>query len=253
MKKIVINTSLLLMLSSSLMASSINSEQKSSTWYKDAQNIINARIKTIQNNHKAKNIILFVGDGMGVSTITAARILDGQNKGHTGEENMLSFDKFPYSGLVKTYNTDSQTADSAGTMTAMVTGVKTKKGVLSISEFSNRSDCNGSKGHEVKTILEIAEEMKKSTGIVSTARLTHATPAATFAHSADRDWEHKAQGDCKDIAKQFVDFSYGDGIDVAMGGGRREFMPKGAKKVEGKSGKREDGGRFKRRMEEKIS
>lgn len=132
MKKIVINTALLLMLSSSLMASSINSEQKSSTWYKDAQNILNAKIKTIQNNHKAKNIILFIGDGMGVSTITAARILDGQNKGHTGEENSLSFDKFPYSGLVKTYNTDSQTADSAGTMTVMVTGVKTKKGVLSI-------------------------------------------------------------------------------------------------------------------------
>lgn len=241
MKKIVLNTGLLVMLSSSLISSSINSEQKSSIWYQDAQNILNAKIKAIQNNNKAKNIILFIGDGMGVSTVTAARILDGQNKGFTGEENSLSFDKFPFTGLVKTYNTDSQTADSAGTMTAMVTGVKTKKGVLSISEFSNRSDCQGSKGHEVKTILEIAEELNKSTGIISTARLTHATPAATFAHSADRDWEHKAEGSCKDIAKQFVDFSYGDGIDVAMGGGRREFMPKGSKKVEGKSGKREDG------------
>lgn len=189
----------------------------------------------------AKNIILFIGDGMGVSTVTAARILEGQQQGGYGEEHMLSFDKFPITGLSKTYNSDSQTPDSAGTMSAMVTGVKTRIGVLSISEDVNRGDCNASKDHNMTTILELAEDQNMSTGIVSTARLTHATPAALYAHSADRNWEHSAGGDCKDIATQFVEFNHGDGIDVAMGGGRREFMPNNAPAVEGKSGKRTDG------------
>lgn len=240
MKNIVIVSTLATVLSTSAFCADINAEQKKSSWYKDAQNILHTKIEQRQKSSKAKNIILFVGDGMGVSTVTASRILDGQNKGNLGEENMLSFDNFPYSGLVKTYNTDSQTPDSAGTMTAMVTGVKTKKGILSISDASNRSDCEGSKGHEVKTIIEMAEELNKATGVISTARLTHATPAATYAHIPDRDWEHSAKGDCKDIAQQFIDFSYGDGIDVAFGGGRREFMPKNSIKVEGKSGKRTD-------------
>ena len=195
----------------------------------------------VTSRGSAKNVILFVGDGMGASTVTAARIFEGQQQGGSGEEHMLSFDKFPIAGLSKTYNTDSQTPDSAGTMTAMVTGVKSKKGVLSVSENTNYADCNSSKGHEVTTIIELAEEMNMSTGIVSTARLTHATPAALFAHSASRNWEHSAEGDCKDIAQQFVDFNHGDGIDVALGGGRREFMPKTAIPVEGKSGKRSDG------------
>jgi len=192
----------------------------------------------------AKNVILFVGDGMGVSTVTAARILDGQQKGGNGEENMLSFDKFPIAGLSKTYNSDSQTPDSAGTMSAMVTGVKTRIGVLAVSDAVDRGDCNASKLHPMTTIVELAEDMNMSTGIISTARLTHATPAALYAHSADRNWENnsKVVGDCKDIAAQFVEFSHGDGIDVALGGGRREFMPNDVNlTVEGKTGKRTDG------------
>jgi len=217
------------------------------TWFKAGVNYVDNKDvqEFIDTRGKAKNIILFVGDGMGVSTVTAARILDGQNKGATGEENMLSFDKFPVAGLAKTYNSDSQTPDSAGTMTAMMSGVKTKKGVLGISEVVNRSDCAGTKGHEVISALELAEDKGMSTGIISTARLTHATPAATYSHIADRNWENNSKlpegSTCKDIASQFIDFSYGDGIDVAMGGGRREFMPNDATEVEGKSGKRTDG------------
>ena len=66
-------------------------------------------------------MILFVGDGMGVSTVTAARILEGQLNGNYGEENELFFETFPNVALSKTYNTDSQVPDSAGTMAAMVT------------------------------------------------------------------------------------------------------------------------------------
>ena len=180
----------------------------------------------------AKNIILFVGDGMGISTVTASRILEGQNRGETGEENMLSFDNFPATGLAKTYNTNAQTPDSAGTMTAIASGVKTKIGMINVNDNALRANCASSKENHVMTLIEMAESKGLSTGIVSTARLTHATPAATYAHTPERKWENDSKlteeavlNGCKDIASQFLSFNYGDGIDVAMGGGRREFIP----------------------------
>lgn len=195
----------------------------------------------------AKNVILFVGDGMGISTVTAARILDGQNKGMMGEENQLSFDKFPFSGLAKTYNVDAQTPDSAGTMTAMMSGIKTDAGVLGVDENVVRGNCASTKGIEMITALELAEIAGKSTGVISTARITHATPAATYAKSADRDWEdisdmdianNPERANCEDIALQLVNFEANlearytgvdvDGIEVVMGGGRRHFLPKDA-------------------------
>ncbi len=190
----------------------------------------------------AKNVILFVGDGMGISTVTAARILDGQIKGMDGEENVLSFEAFPYAGLAKTYNVDAQTPDSAGTMTAMMSGVKTDVGVVGVDEDVERGECATVAGNELVTALELAELGGKATGIVSTARITHATPAATYAKSADRDWEDDSDmpeeaiaAGCIDIASQLVGFEAGlearfpgvdvDGIEVAMGGGRRHFLP----------------------------
>ncbi|GHE96155.1 alkaline phosphatase [Thalassotalea profundi] len=194
---------------------------------------------------KAKNVILFVGDGMGVSTVTAARILEGQTKGLMGEENQLSFDKFPFAGLVKTYNVDAQTPDSAGTMTAMMSGVKSDVGVIGVDENIVYGDCSTVSGNEMITALELAEIAGKSTGIISTARITHATPAATYAKSANRNWEDVSDmpqsaidGGCEDIASQLVNFEANlearyaginvDGIEVVMGGGRRHFLPKDA-------------------------
>ncbi|WP_440904934.1 alkaline phosphatase [Catenovulum sp. SX2] len=219
--------------------------QANSTWFKDAQ----AKIATKLNqdkSHKAKNVILFIGDGMGVSTLTAARILKGQKLGQLGEEGYLSFETFPYSGLSKTYNVNAQTPDSAGTMTAMMSGVKNDVGVVGLSEEATRGDCSSVAGRELVTALELAEIAGKSTGIISTARITHATPAATYAKSADRNWEDISDMDvannpersaCEDIASQLVNFEANlearfnvdvDGIEVAMGGGRRHFLPKDA-------------------------
>ncbi len=215
-------------------------------WYKDAsfrvsetQSVVD-RIKTARGS--AKNIILFVGDGMGMSTVTAARILDGQNKGQQGEENTLSFGDFPFSGLAKTYNVDAQTPDSAGTMTALISGVKTDKGVIGVDEDITRSDCSTVAGNELVTAIELAEIAGMSTGILSTARITHATPAAAYAKSADRNWEDVSDmpqeaidAGCEDIASQLVNFEANlesryagldvDGLDVVMGGGRRHFLP----------------------------
>ena len=65
---------------------------------------------------------------MGISTTTAARIFEGQSRGKTGEETVLSWEKFPYTALSKTYNTNAQIPDSAGTATAFASGVKTDAG-----------------------------------------------------------------------------------------------------------------------------
>ena len=138
---------------------------------------------------KAKNVILFLGDGMSLTTVAAARILEGQRKGRPGEENQLSWEEFPHTALSKTYNTDSQTPDSAGTMTAISTGVKTHMGAIGVSA-GPKDDCTGSLDKSLLTWLQLADSANLATGIVSTARLTHATPAATYAHSPNRNWEN---------------------------------------------------------------
>ena len=103
-----------------------------SAWYQNGQKaVLSASNKEINNTPgAAKNIILFVGDGMSMTTVTAARIYAGQQEGQPGEEYNLSFERFPWTGLSKTYNTNQQTSDSAGTMTAMITGIKTKAGFI---------------------------------------------------------------------------------------------------------------------------
>ena len=188
-------------------------------------------LATPQAGAEATNVILFVGDGMGVSTVTATRIFAGQQRGQPGEENYLPFEEFPHVALVKTYNVDAQVPDSAGTMTALVTGHKTRAGVLSVGPEVERGDCATSKQHELTTLLEEAERAGMKTGLVSTARITHATPAAAYAHSPDRNWEmtaampEQAREQCIDIARQLVEFAEGDGVDVTLGGGRGMFLP----------------------------
>ncbi|HEY5972034.1 MAG TPA: alkaline phosphatase [Pseudoxanthomonas sp.] len=180
-------------------------------------------------NGRAKNVILFLGDGMSLTTVAAARILEGQRKGNPGEENSLSWEQFPHTAFSKTYNTDSQTPDSAGTMTAITTGVKTHMGAIGVTA-GDRNDCADSLGKAALTWLELAGSAGLATGIVSTARLTHATPAATYAHAPDRNWENDtdlpasavARG-CTDIARQLVAPRFGTGPVVILGGGRSEY------------------------------
>jgi alkaline phosphatase len=181
---------------------------------------------------RAKNIIVFLGDGMSLTTVAAARIFEGQRNGGPGEENRLAWETFPATGLSKTYNTDSQTPDSAGTMSAIATGVKTRAGVLSIGQGAARKDCKGALAAPMLTLWELASSSGMATGAVTTARVTHATPAATFTHSPERNWEKDADmppeahaAGCVDIARQLVDTPYAQGFDVLMGGGRKNFMP----------------------------
>ncbi len=234
---------------SSPLRFSVKRPESRETWLRDGQAAIERTRKILSRKTKAKNVILFVGDGMGVATVSAARILDGQRRGESGEENFLSFERFPSVGLSKTYSVNQQTSDSAPTMSAIVTGIKTRDGVISVDQNVRSNDHTSVKGNEATSVLELAEKRGMSTGVVSTARLTHATPAACYSHSPERDWEadsnmNQAARDAKfpDIARQLIEFPYGDGLEVALGGGRSKFIPQTMEDPEdkGKKGERLD-------------
>jgi alkaline phosphatase len=187
---------------------------------------------------------------MSLTTVAAARILEGQQQGQSGEEHRLAWEDFPDTALSRTYNTDYQTPDSAGTMSAMATGAKTRMGVLSIGQQAARNDCKAALGAQLLTLWELAASSGMATGVVTTTRVTHATPGATFSHSANRNWENDTdlpaaarEAGCIDIARQMVESRFGTGPDVLMGGGRREFLPDTARDPEypDQSGSRGDG------------
>ncbi len=228
--------------------------REENAWFAAGRRQVAAAAPLVAESPTAKNVILFIGDGMGVATVTAARILEGQRQGATGEEHRLSFDAFPNVALSKTYNVDAQVSDSASTMTAMVSGTKTLTGVLGVDESIRRGDHTSVEDARVVTILEEAEERGLATGVVSTATVTHATPAGCYAHVPLRFWESDRRMSAEareagfpDIARQLVEFAdrggRGDGLEVALGGGRRHFLPAGRSDPEdaGRPGERVDG------------
>jgi alkaline phosphatase len=173
---------------------------------------------------QAKNVILFIGDGMGISTITATRIFDGQSKDMKGEENSLAFDNFENVALIKTYNTNAQVPDSAGTATAIMSGYKTNIGTINVRPGQKYEGCGSIPA--IKTLTDRSHSAGKSVGIVTTTRITHATPAAMFAHADNRNWESDNEvpkeakdAGCKSIAQQMVESE----AEIIMGGGTSKF------------------------------
>ncbi|MEZ5984119.1 MAG: alkaline phosphatase [Parvularculaceae bacterium] len=224
--------------------------QANDPYFAAGQSTLTARASVKPNKKRAKNVILFVGDGMDPTTVAASRIFDGQSRGEAGEENLLSFERFPYIAMSKTYTTSHQVADSAGTMAAMMTGVKTKSGVIAVTDAAEYDNCKSGIGAKALTVGELSEMAGLATGVVTTARLTHATPANVYSHAASREWESDADlseeaktNGCPDIASQLIDFPYGDGLEVAMGGGRAYFMTAEEHDPEypERSGRRRDG------------
>jgi alkaline phosphatase len=199
--------------------------------------------KTTQFRQRARNVIFFVGDGMGVSTVTATRVFS------VGVAGQLVMDQFPYTALSRTFSSDSITADSAPTMAAMMTGVNTNQSVLGFDESTEANDFNrDGDGEAPSTLLELAKARGMKAGAVSTARATHATPAATYAHVNHRDKEN-------DIALQSLPTAttynrrLGSGLDILMGGGRRFYVPSGVADEEGGIGSRTDGLDLRRQYE----
>lgn len=225
--------------------------QAEDSYFVEGREQLALQIERQPNTNQAKNVILFVVDGLSIPTITASRILEGQLQGVDGESNRLSFEELlPWSALSRTYTHDAQVADSAPTATAMVSGVKSVNGTIGVTQGIEVDVCASQAGNEVTTIFEQAEEAGLATGIVSTARITHATPAATFAKVAGRDWENDTnltdearENGCKDIAAQLIDWPAGDGFEVVFGGGRGNFMlaDQADPEDETQTGSREDG------------
>lgn len=142
-----------------------------------------------------KNIILMIGDGMGISQITAGMYANG---------NKLNLERCKVIGLIKTNSEDDLITDSAAGATAFATGKKTKNGKIS---QSMKDSIN------YKTFIEYAEENNKATGIVVTSTVTHATPACFYAHFPRR---YEAN---EPISAQFIN----SGVDVLIGGGEKYF------------------------------
>lgn len=180
-----------------------------------------------------KNVIFLLGDGMGMTTMTAARIYK------VGESGDLAIDTLPETAFVRTYSNNAQVTDSAPSMAAYMTGVKMNNEVVSMSADTSAFDVSTGKsyvsgadttcpatgnGTAVTTLLELAKAAGRGTGVVTTTRVTHATPAVTYAHICHRDGENN-------IAAQLIpggsgfNGSLADGVDVVLGGGRRHFVP----------------------------
>ncbi|NXS61940.1 PPBI phosphatase, partial [Brachypteracias leptosomus] len=225
-------------------------EEEPSFWNKQAAAAIESSFKIQPRIGQAKNLILFLGDGFGIPSITATRILRGQQKGKLGPETPLALDAFPYVALSKTYNVDRQVPDSAGTGTAYLCGVKGNYQTVGLSAAARHSQCNTTAGNEVISVLERARKAGKAVGIVTTTRVQHASPSGTYAHVVNRDWYADAsmpadarQQGCKDIAWQLV---HNVDINVILGGGRKYMTPVGTPDPEyptyaDQNGMREDG------------
>jgi alkaline phosphatase len=153
---------------------------------------------------RAKNVILFLADAGGLSTIAAASL-----HGY-GAPRRLYVQRMPYIGLSDTTTASQIVSDSAAGMTAIVTGEKTHNGVIAQSATAVRKKSDGA---PLKTILEHAEERGLATGVITNDALTGATPAATYAKANDR-------GMTAHIFQQIFTPRFGDGVDVMIGGGR---------------------------------
>ncbi|XP_053698670.1 alkaline phosphatase, tissue-nonspecific isozyme-like [Sabethes cyaneus] len=209
-------------------------------WINSGQLLLQEQLSKNQlNQGVAKNLIIFIADGMSITTQTATRVFMG------GEQMQLSFEQFPYVGLAKTYCINYQVSDSGCTASAILTGVKNNYGTIAVSGHVPLMNCERSLVNEnrLTSILKYAQEDGRATGIVTNTRLTHATPAVAYAVSGARYWEDDGEtpSGCVDIAKQLIYGEIGTNLTVAMGGGTRHFYPAGMTDVHGGPGRRQDG------------
>lgn len=153
--------------------SKVNSDELSTAfWKKIGTKIVTDNVKKEKNENIAKNIILFLGDGMGVRTSAATNA-------YLGDPNIaLSYEKLPFVGMSKTYCVDRQVPDSACTSTAYLCGVKANYGTVGVNANVPNSDCKAGQIEEnrVSSIAKWAIDAGKAAGIVTTTRVTHASP-----------------------------------------------------------------------------
>ncbi|KAK4874975.1 hypothetical protein RN001_014335 [Aquatica leii] len=219
-------------------------------WEINAKSTLTERLRRSINTNTAKNVILFLGDGMSISSLTAARIYLGQQNKKNGEETFLSFEKFPFSGLIKTYCVNAQVADSGCAATAYLCGVKANKATVGVTAATKLSDCEAmnNETNQVSSVAQLFQLAGKRTGFVTTTRVTHSSPAGLYAHIADKDWETDAKvtasgkdsKQCIDIAQQLIHGNIGRKLNVIFGGGRTSFLPNTVRDEDNNLGWRND-------------
>ncbi|CRL07741.1 CLUMA_CG020695, isoform A [Clunio marinus] len=183
---------------------------------------------------RVKNVILFVGDGMGLTTVTASRVHKKQKLDNF--EALLSFDEFPASAMIRTDTANTQISESAAAATALFCGVKTNFENLGVDITADHEICNNIDS-DTPSIISWAQNENLKTGFVTTTRITHATPAALYAHSRRHmEDDSKIDTTCKDIARQLIEDETGRRLNVIMGGGHRSFIPESESE-----GRRKDG------------
>ncbi|MFZ2472996.1 MAG: alkaline phosphatase [Methanothrix sp.] len=177
-------------------------------------------------NASAKDVILLIGDGMGFPQLTLARIEKAGENLSDYASTELFMDGMEQTGYVSTFSANSFVTDSAPAATAMATGHKTNNGVIGqdATAIPKKMD-----GKNLTTILEMAEKANLSTGLITTTRITHATPAAFYAHVDNRDNE-------SEIADQLAKSN----VEVILGGGLQYFVGKNDTDPTGKESKRND-------------
>ncbi|XP_030379967.1 membrane-bound alkaline phosphatase [Scaptodrosophila lebanonensis] len=222
-------------------------EELGAYWNDNAQRTLAAKVAAADavELKSAKNVIMFLGDGMSVHTVTATRNFLGDSS------EQVYFEQFPYTGLSKTYCVNRQVADSACTSTAYLGGVKGNYGTIGINAKVARYSCEGANTneHHVDSIAQWAQDAGKDAGFVTSSRVTHASPAGLYAHTADRNWENDDEvsaAGCDpeqtiDIARQLVEWPVGKGLKVILGGGRQNFLNATSRDEEGYPGYRNDG------------
>ncbi|XP_016384036.1 intestinal-type alkaline phosphatase-like [Sinocyclocheilus rhinocerous] len=182
-------------------------EREPAYWNDQARRMLQAALTLPLRAHRAKNILLFLGDGMGVSTVSAARILRGQMEGQSGEETLLAMDTFPYVALSKTYSVDKQVADSASTATAYHCGVKANAKTVGLSAKAVAYECNTTFGNEVFSVLHRAKAQDVSNataeGVILGGGRMYMTPKGTpdpeYPSSSSRKGDRKDKKNLIDV------------------------------------------------------
>ena len=161
-----------------------------------------SKISTADNflaDNNNLNVILLIGDGMGFEHVQIAEWVELGTSGSFDFRNLTAF------ASMTTYSADDAVTDSAASATAIACGIKTDNGYLGVDPATN----------PVQNIVEVAQSMNKSTGLISTATVVHATPAGFYAH-------HTSRYDYTTIAQQMID----SGVDIILGGGEQYFTDK---------------------------
>ncbi|XP_023312076.1 membrane-bound alkaline phosphatase-like [Anoplophora glabripennis] len=220
-------------------------ESTGSYWHEKAQAVLKQKLKIRHNENVAKNVIMFIGDGMSIPTLTATRMYMGD------EENELSFERFHHTALSKTYCVDAQTADSACSATAYLGGVKANIATIGVTAAVELNDCDEmvKKENHVHSIASWSQDVGKRTGIVTTSTVTDASPSGAYAHIANRLWQNDATvteagwnaTKCRDIAYQLIKGKTGSKFNFILGGGSQMFLPIGHEDEAGSRGTRSDG------------